>query len=57
MFISNKDMNDVIKIRISLKDSGVLIADVPETLKNKIKKQKGGFLGVLLAPLVASLVQ
>ena len=50
-------MNDVIKIRISLKDSGVLIADVPETLKNKIKKQKGGFLGVLLAPLVASLVQ
>ena len=56
-FISNVDMNDIIKIIKSLEDSGVLIDGVTETVKHEIKKQEGGFLDALLAPLAASLVQ
>ena len=47
----------LIKIIKSLEDSGVLIDGVTKTLKNEIKKTRGGFLGALLAPLAASLVQ
>ena len=50
-------MNDIIKIIKSLEDSGVLIDGVPETLKHEIKKQEGGFLGVLLVLSAASLIQ
>ena len=49
-------MNDIIKIIKSLEDADVLIDGVTETVKQDIKKQEGGFLGVL-APLAASLVQ
>ena len=38
-------MNDIIKIIKWLKDSGVLIDGVTETVKYEIKKQEGGFLG------------
>ena len=54
LFISNEDMNDTIKIIKSLEDSGVLIDGVTETWN---KKHEGGFLGALLAPLAAQLVQ
>ena len=57
LFISNEDMNDTIKIIKSLEDSGVLIDGVTETVKHEITKQEGGFLGILLAPLAASLVE
>ena len=57
LFISNEDMNDVIKIIKSLEDSGVLIDGVTETVKREIKKEVSGFHGALLAPLPASLVQ
>ena len=50
-------MNDITKIIKSLEDSSVLIDGVTETGKDEIKKQEGGFLGVLLVPLAASLVQ
>ena len=50
-------MNDIIKIIKLLEDLSVLIDGVTETVKHKIKKQEGGFLGALLAPLGASLVQ
>ena len=50
-------MNDIIKIIKSLEDSGVWIDGVTETVKHKIKKQEGGFLGTLLAPVNASLMQ
>ena len=53
---SNEDMNNIIKIKNSLEDLGVLIDGVTETVKDEIKKEEGGFLGALLAPLVASLV-
>ena len=46
-FISNEDMNEIIKIMKSLDDSGVLIDGVTETVKHKMKKQEGGFLGAL----------
>ena len=49
-------MNDIIKIIKSLKDSGVLIDGVTETVKHEIKKE-GGLLGALLAPLPTSIVQ
>ena len=56
-FILNEDMTNIIKIVKSLEHSGVLIDGVTETVKYEIRKQEGGFLGVLLAPLAASLVQ
>ena len=57
LFISNEDLNDIIKVINSLEDSGVLIDGVTETVKHEIKRQEGGFLGALLAPLAASLLQ
>ena len=57
LFISNGDMNDIIKIIKSLEDSGVLIDEVTETAKYKIKKQECGLLPALLASLAHSLVQ
>ena len=57
LFISNEDMNDIIKIIKSLEDSGVLTDGVTETVKYEIKKQEGRFLRAVLAPLAASLVQ
>ena len=56
LFISNEDVNDVIKIIRSLEDLGVLIDGVTETVKHEIKKQVG-FFGAVLAALVASLVR
>ena len=56
-FISNEDMNDIIKIIKSLEDSNGLIDGITEKLKHEIKKQEGGFLPTLLAPLATSLVQ
>ena len=58
LFISNEDMNDIIKIIKSLKDSSVLIVGVTETRKHEIKKKpEGRFLGAVLTSLAASLVQ
>ena len=55
LFISNEDMNDTIKYIKSLEDLDILIDGVTETVKHEI--QEGGFLGDLLAPSAASLVQ
>ena len=57
LFILNEDVNDIIKVIKSLEDPGVLIDRIIETVKREIKKQEDGFLGALLAPLAASLVQ
>ena len=57
LFISNEAMNDINKIIKSLADSGVLIDSDSETVKLEMKKQESRFLGALLAPLVATLVQ
>ena len=54
--ISNEEIHDIMKIVKSLVDSGLLIKGVSETIKNEAKKQKGGFLGMLLGTLGASLL-
>ena len=40
MLISNEDMNDIIKIKKSLEDAGVLIDGVTEAIKDEIEKTK-----------------
>ena len=56
LIISNEEMNDVIKIVHALEDSNILLKGVTETVKNKTKEQKGGFLSMLLGTLGASLL-
>ena len=55
LVISNKDMEDLIKIVKSLEDSGLLLKGVTESVQNEVKEQKGGFLSMLLGTLGASL--
>ena len=57
LFISNEDVNDIVKILKSLECSNVLIDGITETVKHEIKKQEDEFIPALLAPLAASLVQ
>ena len=56
LIISNKDMEDLIKIVKSLEDSGLLLKGVTEIVQNEVKEQKGGFLSMLLGTLGASLL-
>ena len=49
-------MNDIIKIVKSLEKSSKLIDGVTETVKHKIKKQEGEFLGAMMGPVTASLI-
>ena len=56
LIISNKDMEDLIKIVKSLEDSGSLLRGVTESVENEVKEQKGGFLSMLLGTLGASLL-
>ena len=56
LIISNEEMNDIMEIIKSLEESVLLIKDVSETVKNEAKEQKGGFLGMLLGTLGASLL-
>ena len=56
LIISNKDMDDLIKIVKSLEDSGLLLKGITESVQNEVKEQKGGFLSMLLGTLGASLL-
>ena len=56
LIISNEEINAIMKIVKSIEESGLLIKGVSETIKNKAKEQKGGFLGTLLGTLGASLL-
>ena len=49
-------MKDIIKIVKSLEDSGLLLKGVSETVQNKARGQKGGFLSMLLGTLGAGLL-
>ena len=55
LIISNNEMEDIIKIVKSLKDSGLLLKGVTETVHNEVKEQKGGFFSMLWGTLGASL--
>ena len=56
LIISNKEIEDLIKIVKSLDDSGLLLKGVTESVQNEAKEQKGGFLSMLLGTLGASLL-
>ena len=49
-------MEDIIKIGKSLEEFGLLLKGVTETVQNKVKEQKAGFLSMLLGTLGASLL-
>ena len=53
LFISNDDMDNIIRIIKSLENSSLLIDGFNETMKHKIKKREGGFICALLALMVA----
>ena len=55
LILSNEEIIDIIGIVKSLEQSGLLIKGVRETIKNKAKERKGGFLSMLLETLGASL--
>ena len=57
LIISNNEIEDIIKIVKSLEDSGLLVEEVTETVQNEAKKQKGGFLSILLGTLGMSLLE
>ena len=56
LIISNKEMNDIMKIIKSLEETSLLIKGVSKTIKNEAKEQKGGFVIMLLGTLGASLL-
>ena len=51
LIISNEQIDDIMKIVKSQEDSGSFNKFVKETCKNEAKKQKGGFLSMLLGAL------
>ena len=56
LIISNEEMNDLIKVVKSLQESGLLIKEVSEKIKNDAKEQKGGCLILLIGTVGASLL-
>ena len=53
LIISNKKMNEIMEIIQAVEDSNILLKGVTKIIKNE---QKGGFLGMLLGTLGASLL-
>ena len=49
-------MNDIMKIVMSLKDAGLLLKGVTETVENEAKEKLGEFLGMLAVTLSAALL-
>ena len=56
LIVSNNDIEDLIRIVKSLEDSSLLLKGVTETVQNEVKKQKEGFVSMLLGTLGASLL-
>ena len=49
-------MNDIMKIVQPLESSNILLKGITKTIENETKEQTGGFLGMLLGILGASLL-
>ena len=49
-------MEDIMKIVKSLEESRLIINGISETIKNKAKEQKGGFMPMLLGTLAVSVL-
>ena len=47
--ISNKEMNEIMKIVQALEDYNVLLKGVNKTIKNETKEQRCGFLGTVVS--------
>ena len=56
LIISNGEMKDM-KIVTSIEGYGLSLKGVNETIENKAKQQKCGFLSILLGILAASLLE
>ena len=56
LVISKEETEDIMKIVNSLKELGLLIKGINETIKNETKEQKGGFLPMLLGTLAGSIL-
>ena len=56
LLLSNNEMEYIIKIVKSLEDSGLLLKGITEKIQNEVKKQKEGFLSMLLGTLGADLL-
>ena len=56
LIISNEEMEDIMEEVKSLEESGLLIKRISETIKNEAKKQRDGFLAMLLETLAASIL-
>ena len=56
LMIEQEDMNDIMKIIEAIENSGILLKGVTKTIENETKEQRGGFLGMLLGTLGASLL-
>ena len=56
LIISNEEMNDIMKIVKLLDESRLLKRGLSQTIKNEVREEKGGFLGMLLGTLDASLL-
>ena len=54
--ISNDDLNDLIKIVTALEEHVTLLRGTSNSIKNKTKKQEGGFLSMLRGTVGASLL-
>ena len=54
LIISNREMDDIMKIVQALEGSNILLKGVTKTIKNETKEQRGGFLSMLLVTLGAS---
>ena len=54
LIIPNENMNGVMKIIKFLKESGLSLKLVSETIKNEAKEQRDRFLGMLLGTSGAS---
>ena len=57
LIISNKEVDDIMKIGKIFEESGLAITGVRKTIKNEEKEQKGGFLKMLLRTIGASLLK
>ena len=56
LIVSNEEMNNIMKTIEPLEESGLLIKDVSKKTKNEAKEGTGGFFGMLLGTLGATLL-
>ena len=57
LIISNKQMEDIMKIVKPSEKSGLLLKWTSETIKNEVRKQKGVFLSMALWTIAGSILE